>query len=109
MSRTIKTNSGSEFITSINSESLIGILCKEVGARHGNDFVGPTMTYEMTEEEANDTAYKLMMLLESGRYFRLYEKIKLIYFKEDTSIHLFEDFIEDLISKLKQSKGYKTI
>ena len=39
MSRTIKTNSGSEFVTSINSESLIGALCKEVGAKHENDLL----------------------------------------------------------------------
>ena len=109
MSRTIKTNSGTQFMTSINSEKLIGTLCKEVGAKHDNDLVGPSMAYDMTEEEADDAAYKLMMLLESGKYFRLYEKIKLIYFKEDQSIHIFIDFIEDLIGKLKQSKGYKTI
>jgi len=98
-------------MTSINSEKLIGTLCKEVGAKYfENNIVGiPSMAYDMTEEEADDAAYKLMMLLESGKYFRLYEKIKLIYFKEDQSIHIFIDFIEDLISKLKQSKGYKTI
>jgi hypothetical protein len=109
MSRTIKTNSGTQFMTSINSEKLIGTLCKEVGAKHDNDFAGPNMAYDMTEEEANDAAYKLMMLLESGKYFRMYDKLKLLYFKEDTSIHQFENFVEDLISKLKHSKGYKTI
>lgn len=108
MSRTIKTNSGSEFITSINSENLIGILCKEVGARHGNDFVGPSMAYDMTEEEVNDAAYKLTLLLESRKYFRFFEKNKHFFIK-DAPINIFEDFVEDLISKLKQSNGYKCI
>lgn len=29
MSRTIKTNSGSEFITNISNEEFIGVLCKK--------------------------------------------------------------------------------
>jgi len=96
-------------MTSINSEKLIGTLCKEVGAKHDNDLVGPSMAYDMTEEEANDAAYRLMLLLESDKYFRMYDKLKLLYFKEDTPIILFIEFIEDLITKLKHSKGYKTI
>jgi hypothetical protein len=108
MSRTIITNSGSEFMTSINSEALIGALCKEVGAKHDNDFVGPSMAYDMTEEEANDAAYKLIILLESKKYFRFFEKNK-HFFINDAPINIFEDFVEDLIDKLKQSKGYNCL
>ena len=34
MSRTIVTNSGSSFLTSISSERLIGAICKEVGGKY---------------------------------------------------------------------------
>lgn len=108
MSRTIKTNSGSEFVTSINSESLIGALCKEVGAKHENDLLVPAMAYDMTEEEANDSAYRLTILLESRKYFRFFEKNKHFFIK-DAPINIFEDFVEDLINKLKQSKGYECL
>lgn len=108
MSRTIITNSGSEFMTSINSEALIGTLCKEVGAKCDNDFVGPSMAYDMTEEEANDAAYKLTLLLESKKYFRFFEKNKHFFIK-DAPINIFEDFVENLINKLKQSKGYNCL
>lgn len=108
MSRTIKTNSGSEFVTSINSESLIGALCKEVGTKHENDLVGPAMAYDMTEEEANDSAYRLTILLESRKYFRFFEKNKHFFIK-DAPINIFEDFVEDLINKLKKSKGYECL
>jgi hypothetical protein len=108
MSRTIKTNSGSEFITNISSEKLIGILCKEVGAKHYSDLVGPAMAYDMTEEEANDSAYRLTILLESRKYFRFFEKNKHFFIK-DAPINIFEDFVEDLINKLKQSKGYECL
>lgn len=108
MSRTIKTNSGSKFMTSINSEALIGSLCKEVGAKHDNDFVGPSMAYDMTEEEANDAAYKLTLLLESRKYFRFFENNKYFFIK-DATIDIFENFIEDLINNLKQSKGYNCL
>jgi len=108
MSRTIKTNSGSEFITNISSEKFIGVLCKEVGAKHYSDLVGPAMAYDMTEEEANDSAYRLTILLESRKYFRLFEKNKHFFIK-DAPINIFEDFVEDLINKLKQSKGYECL
>ena len=106
MSRTIKTNSGTQFMTNINSEALIGTLCKEVGTKHDNDFIGPSMAYDMTEEEVNDAAYKLTILLESEKYYRLFQKVKPDYFGKDSSIYDFTSFIEKLIDNLKQSKGY---
>jgi len=109
MSRTIKTNSGSEFITNISTEQFIGILCKEVGAKHDNDFVGPTMAYDMTEEEANDVVYRITDFLSRERYFRFFEKIKPLFFNEDASIYTFIGSVEDIIDKLKQSKGYECL
>lgn len=108
MSRTVKTNSGSDFITNINSEELIGILCKEVGAKYYENYVIdiPTMAYDMNSEEASDAAYKLTSLLASGKYYRLFQKIKPLYFSKDSSIYDFTTFIENVIYNLKQSKGY---
>ena len=39
MSRTIITNSGSQFLTNISSEKVIGELCKLVGAKYSNDYL----------------------------------------------------------------------
>ena len=108
MSRTIKTNSGSEFITNISNEQFIGVLCKEVGAKHDNDFVGPTMAYDMTEEEANDAAYKITDFLSRERYFRFFEKVKPLFFTNDASIYTFVDSVESIIDNLKKSKGYES-
>jgi len=124
MSRTIKTNSGSEFITNISTEQFIGALCKEVGAKHGNnmvtslpvnklfastDLVIPTMAYDMTEDEANDAAYRITTFLSRERYFRFFEKVKPLFFTNDASIYTFVESVEDIIDKLKQSKGYECL
>jgi hypothetical protein len=109
MSRTIKTNSGSEFITNISNEQFIGVLCKEVGAKYDSDFIGTTMAYDMTEEEANDAAYRITSFLSRERYFRFFEKIKPLFFDEDASIYTFVGSVEDIIDKLKQSKGYECL
>ena len=109
MSRTIKTNSGSEFVTSINSESLIGALCKEVGAKHGNDLLGPAMAYDMTEEEANDAACKITDFLSRERYFRFFEKVKPLFFANEASIYTFVESVESIIDNLKKSKGYECL
>lgn len=109
MSRTIKTNSGSEFITNISSEQFIGVLCKEVGAKHDSDFVGPTMAYDMTEEEANDAAYKLTDFLSRERYFRFFEKVKPLFFTNEASIYTFVESVESIIDNLKKSKGYECL
>jgi hypothetical protein len=38
MSRTIITNSGSDFFTNVSSEKLIGELCKIAGAKYSNTY-----------------------------------------------------------------------
>lgn len=109
MSRTIKTNSGSEFITNISSEQFIGVLCKEVGAKHDSDFIGPTMAYDMTEEEANDAVYRITDFLSRERYFRFFEKVKPLFFTNDASIYTFVESVEGIIDNLKKSKGYECL
>ena len=54
MSRTIVTNSGSRFLTSISSERLIGLLSKEVGGQYSEDFDGPVMAYDMSSDGVKD-------------------------------------------------------
>jgi hypothetical protein len=109
MSRTIKTNSGSEFITNISSVKFIGILCKEVGAKHYSDLLGPAMAYDMTEEEANDAAYKITDFLSRERYFRFFEKVKPLFFTNEASIYTFVESVESIIDNLKKSKGYECL
>ena len=108
MSRTIVTNSGSQFLTSINTESLIGILSKEVGCTYQMDLEGPIMSYEMTGDEAKDLAYKLTHFLSRERYFRFFEKNK-HFFSEGSTIYTFVSFVEELIKNLWDSEGYECV
>ena len=111
MSRTIKTNSGSEFTTSMGAEGFIAILCKEVGAKYEEDPMGfgPVMAYEMTEEEAKDAAYRITEFLSRERYFRFFEKIKLAVFGPDATIETFITSAERVAGALKLSKGYECV
>ena len=111
MSRTIKTNSGSEFVTSVGTERFIAILCKEVGAKYEEDPMGfgPVMAYEMTEEEAKDAAYRITEFLSRERYFRFFEKIKLAVFGQDATIETFVTAAESIAGDLKESKGYECL
>lgn len=111
MSRTIKTNSGSEFLTSVGTERFIAILCKEVGAKYEEDPMGfgPVMAYEMTEEEAKDAAYRITEFLSRERYFRFFEKIKLAVFGPDATIETFVTAAESIAGELKESKGYECV
>lgn len=111
MSRTIKTNSGSKFMTSVGTERFIAILCKEVGAKYEEDpwGFGPAMAYEMTEEEAKDAAYRITEFLSRERYFRFFEKIKSVAFGPDATIETFVTAAERVVDDLRQSKGYKCL
>ena len=84
MSRTIITNSGSEFWTNINSEQMLGELCKEVGAKfyEGINPVIPyiTLAYSMTKDEANFSSNGLRTLAEKADFF--YPKYKHFLSKE---------------------------
>ena len=108
MSRTIVTKSGSQFLTSISSERLIGHLSKEVGCQYYEDFDGPVMAYDMSSDEVKDLAYKLTVFLSKERYFRFYEKHK-HFFSESSTIYTFVSFVEQLIKNLKDSEGYECI
>ena len=109
MSRTIKTNSGTQFITNISSEDLIGSLCKEVDAKYSYNEIsgGSAMAYDMTEEEANYAADKLSLLL-SREYLIVFDNNK-SFFGKDATLNTFVNFVEDLIDKLKKSKGYNCL
>jgi hypothetical protein len=108
MSRTIKTNSGSEFLVNISGAKLIGCLLKEVGAKHYADLMGPDMPYDMTEEEAADAAASLTQFLDRERYFRFYNKHK-HFFGADASISDFVIFVEKMIRDLRDSEGYECL
>jgi len=111
MSRTIKTNSGSKFVTSVGTERFIAILCKEVGAKYEEDPMGfgPVMAYDMTEAEARDAAYRITEFLSRERYFRFFNKIKNVAFGEDATIETFVTAAECIVSDLKESKGYEYV
>lgn len=111
MSRTIKTKSGSDFVTSINTERFIAILCKEVGAKYEEDpwDFSPIMAYEMTEEETKDAVYKITEFLSKERYFRFFDKIKNSCFNKDATIETFITAVESVINDFRQSGGYECI
>lgn len=110
MSRTIITNSGSEFFTNINSEMLIGELCKMVSAKFFMFKMGNIedvkMSYSMTEEETLDACDKLETL---------YNKVDEIfpslvnYFGEGSNSNDLKEFIYYLIECLRDSKGYECV
>ena len=108
MSRTIVTNSGSSFLTSINSERLIGLLCKEVLCKYSEDLDGPVMAYEMTEEEVKEVCVEIKNFLTREKYFRFFEKNK-HFFSEDANIYTFISFVENLINDLRDSGGYECV
>lgn len=108
MSRTIVTNSGSSFLTSISSERLIGLLCKEVLCKYSEDLDGPVMAYEMTEDEVRDAYIELGVFLRRERYFRFFEKHKYL-FSKDANIYTFISFVENLINDLRDSGGYECV
>jgi hypothetical protein len=108
MSRTIITNSGSDFLTSISSERLIGAICKEVGGKYFEDFDGPVMAYEMSEDEVHDVCVEISNFLTRERYFRFFDKHKHL-FSKDANIYTFVEFVQNLINDLRDSKGYECI
>jgi hypothetical protein len=109
MSRTTVTNSDSEFFTNINAEQLIGELCCKVGAKYHKETLRPygaRMAYEMTKEEAEDTAEKLKTL-------RGKEKFLLIefapYFERGATVNDVKESLEDFIKCFEDSQGYHCV
>lgn len=109
MSRTIVTNSGTEFYTNINTEQLIGTLCREVGAKfceYGQSKYMVHMAYSMTEEEALDAANKLKYFIGKGEY--VLKKYSYFYSK-DFDVNLFDQHITEIINDIEKSKGYNCL
>ena len=110
MSRTIITNSGSEFFTNINSEMLIGELCKIVGAKFFMFKFGMMeevkMAYSMTEKETIDACDKLKTLY--NRLDEIYPKL-CHYFDKDCNTNHLKEFLDYYIECLMNSKGYECI
>lgn len=110
MSRTIITNSGSDFLTNINSEILIGVLCEMVGAKlymfKQGRFKDVKMSYSMTEEETLDTCKKLEAL-----YPKLDEIFpELInFFEPGCNSNDLKEFLDYIIECFKNSKGYECL
>lgn len=107
MSRTIITNSGSDFYTNISSEQLLGRLCVLAGAKFFNDKVNnipfPKLAYSMTEEEATDTADKLEVL----------KTVLPVFFANfveyANTVEELLSFVDFYIDAFRKSKGYNCI
>jgi hypothetical protein len=133
MSRTIITNSGSDFFTNVSSEKLIGELCKIAGAKYSNTYqelrndriqkgldtsnldvsfqkfpklYSNTMAYKITEAEAIETSDKLLNLLPKSQ--ELFEEFK-DYFGDDTTVEDFKSFIQETANDFLVSKGYNCV
>jgi hypothetical protein len=112
MSRTFKTKSGSRFLTSINSEHLIGHVCNIVGAKHYVDTYlinaghpcPYTMSYEgMTKDETNFASEEFLKLIPQAE--ALYPTFQ-HYFDKSCDYKAFVIFLERTAKEFKDSKGY---
>jgi len=112
MSRTIVTrNKDVDFYTNLNSEQLIGQLCKESGAKyhnnnHGYDFENISFPYKMTNEESIDTATKLRTLLDKTE--EIFPKYKHFFDKKSTSEDL-KEFIIYYSDIFEKCGGYECL
>ena len=107
MSRTIITNSGSDFITNINAENLLGHLCEEAGVKFSTGlFDNTTLAYSMTKEEAIQAGQGLLKLTE--RVDILYPKYK-IYLHKTVGVTGFKHIIEDYAKDFIKSEGYDCV
>lgn len=109
MSRTIVTKSGTKFYTNVNSEALLGELCKLVGAKYFelSNFTQPKLAYSMTEEEALQASNKLRTLL--GRESELAPAYAAFFDLGENTAANFRDFVEWAIQTLQDSRGYDCI
>ena len=108
MSRTIVTNSKSEFFTNINSEQLLGTLCKMVGAKYEeNKFSGgPVLAYSMTKEEAVKTSLLLNDLI--GKEPEIFPELR-NHFSENSDYKALNLFIIYYSFRFYCSDGYECI
>jgi len=109
MSRTIITNSGSKFFTNVNSEQLLGVLCRLSNAKHfsspifENDY---RLSYSMTKEEVEDTIVKLKSLKEQSE--TIFPQVKQ-YFGKGCTVDDLNQFIDNSIVDFRISEGYHCI
>lgn len=110
MSRTIVTNSSSEFLTSINSEQMLGELCKEANVKHFTetypDRTYHWLAYSMTKDEAILAANGLKMLAEKVE--EIYPRYKRFLGKEVTPSD-FKQIILAYADDFEKSGGYECI
>jgi len=110
MSRTIVTKNNIEFFTNINSEQLIGKLCKKVNAKHfsykysNNEDI--SMSYDMTNEECIDTSQKLRTLIDKTD--QIYSDYK-IYFSKDSTSDTLKEFIINYSDIFEKCGGYECL
>lgn len=108
MSRTIETRSGSEFFTNINSEQLLGELCKELGCKYDLSWISeiPKLAFYMNSMEVQEAANKIRETLESPEiWIKKYSH----YFEKGAGA---EDWIESMeyyIECFEKSEGYECI
>ncbi|HQA20037.1 MAG TPA: hypothetical protein PLT15_04435 [Bacilli bacterium] len=110
MSRTIITKSRSEFMTSINSEHMLGELCKESNAKYYEekypDITYNWMAYSMTEEESIQAANGLKKLAENvNDIFPRYQR----FLGKNVTASDFKEIILRYAEDFEKSKGYKCI
>lgn len=79
---------------------------KQECEEEGIIYMPPTIAYNMTEEESQDTANKLRSLI--SRSEELFPKYK-SYFEKSCSHEDFQFFIEDIALDFEKSKGYRCI
>jgi hypothetical protein len=110
MSRTIITNSGSEFFTNINSEQMLGELCKEANAKQYTetypDRTYHRLAYSMTKDEAITAANGLRELAEKVE--EIYPRYKCFLGKEVTPSD-FKQIILEYADDFEKSDGYECI
>lgn len=110
MSRTIITNSGSDFWTNVNSEQMLGELCKDCGAKYYAenypDRQYAKLAYSMTKEEADDAAKGLRVLAQYP--LPLIQKYR-SYLGAEVTADEFGQIILDYADDFEKSQGYECI
>lgn len=107
MSKTIITKSGSNFLTNISTERLLGELLRECGAKHEVEdlFNAADMPTDMTEDEAKEASEKLLNLLKREDESWINDYIIPFLGSKGTKDDL-EKFIIEMANLLIISKGY---
>lgn len=111
MSRTIITKSDSEFFTNINSEEMLGYLCRDVGAKFYMYKYGKhesiSLAYSMTKDEALFVSEKFRELSNKvdEKYLKKYKR----FFEPGLNIDEFKDSLLYYAELFENSEGYECI